>query len=332
MFVSKTSPLAFSFDDPPIKVEMGELLEDATTSTEFYIMDSSPVNFGDISLDEDHRVLAMKKSGCGTKPFQRWLKEEVDYDGGNPSHPSMAFWQSQYKKWRLYDFFCDPKVLAAHDLMETLVMRLSFHLRNEKLLQTFREGEVYFGPFTPNDGAYDLSYYSLAWYLENLGDDQERELERQWCEYAMGVAEGDYLEELVKLGYGEGRIHMDAKVFRDEMMSYVMKLRNQVNRNDMAHVFSTSVKQVWMKVDVYAKTKNRCLLDQPAAALEDGHKKKLIAILEDLAIDMPTGLQALVNVIPMQAYFLKTVLQKPVLDAVLPKPAKLPRKLPPPIK
>jgi len=140
------SPLAFSFDDSPVKIEAKKLLEDAAASSsiEFYLMDSSPLSVGDICLDEDHRVLAMKKSGCGSKPLKRWLSEEVEYDGDNPSHPSTLFWQSQYKKWRVYDFFCDSKVLAAHDLLETLLMRLSFHLRNEKLLQTFREGDVYF--------------------------------------------------------------------------------------------------------------------------------------------------------------------------------------------
>ena len=67
----------------------------------------------------------------------------------------------------------------AYDLVETLLMRLSFHLQNEKLLQTCKEGDVYFGPYTPNDGAYDLLYHSLCWYLGNLEDDEERQLERQ---------------------------------------------------------------------------------------------------------------------------------------------------------
>jgi len=135
--------------------------------------------------------------------------------------------------------------------------------------------------------------------LENLGDDEERKLESQWCKYAMGVVEGEYLEELVKLGYGEGHSLVDAKVFHEEIMLYVMKLRTQVNRNNMAHVFSTSVKQVWMKIDTNSKTKNRCLSNQPASALEDGYKKKLIGVLEDLATDMPNGLHALGNIIPM---------------------------------
>lgn len=164
-----------------------------------------------------------------------------------------------------------------------------------------------------------------------FGDDEERQLERQWCEYAMGVVEGEYLKELAKLGYGEGYNLVDAKVFREEILLYVTKLRHQVNRNDMAHVFSTSVKQVWMKIDTNAKTKNRCLLDLPIPDLEDGYKKKLIAVLEDLATDMPNGFHALKNIISMQAYFLKTVLLKPVHSEVPPKPAKLPCKLPPPI-
>jgi len=30
-----------------------------------------------------------------------------------------------------------------------------------------------FDLLSPNDGAYDLSYHSLSWYLENFEDDQE---------------------------------------------------------------------------------------------------------------------------------------------------------------
>ncbi|KAG0555227.1 hypothetical protein KC19_12G153600 [Ceratodon purpureus] len=299
------SVLAFSYDDSPMKIGMEKLVVDmgASSSSEFYVMNNTPVKVGDFCLDE------------------------VEYNGDNPSHPSTLFWQSQYKKWQLYDFLCDPQILAAHDLIETLFMRLSFHLRDKKLLEACREGEVCFGPFSFSDGSYDLSYHSICWYMESVGDDQERALEKQWCNYAMGFAEKEYLEELVKFGYGEK--HVNTKQFREEIMMYAMKLRSQVNRNDMAHVFSTSIRQVWMKSDTIAKSKNKCLLDQAAPALKDGYKKKLIAILDDLAIDIPNGLCALGTIIPMQAFFLKTILLKPVRDEGLPKPAKLPRKAPP---
>ena len=85
-----------------------------------------------------------------------------------------------------------------------------------------------------------------------------------------------------------------------------------MNRNDMAHIFSTSVGQVWMKIDTNA-TKNMCLLDLPILDLEDGYKEKLIVVLEDLAIDMPNGLHALENTIPMHAYFFTTVFHESVL-------------------
>ncbi|CAM6123866.1 unnamed protein product [Calypogeia fissa] len=174
-------------------------------------------------------------------------------------------------------------------------MRLSFYLRKEKLLEIFTDSGVHFGPFSPNDdGAYDLSYRSRAWYLGHLGDDRERQVESEWCQYAMGVADGEYLKEVVKLGYGNGQ-PVDAKVFREEIMLYVTKLRNGMKRNDIAHVFSRSVKQVWMKTDRFVKTENRCLLDQPALALDDGYKKKLVAVLDNLTIDMPKGLHALGN-------------------------------------
>ena len=87
--------------------------------------------------------------------------EEVTYKAENPSHSSTAFWQSQYEKWHLYDFVCDPKVHASQDLVETLLMRLSFHLQKENLLQTCKNGNVYFRPFATTDGMYDLSYHSL---------------------------------------------------------------------------------------------------------------------------------------------------------------------------
>ena len=90
--------------------------------------------------------------------------------------------------------------------------------------------------------------------MENLGDDEERQLERQWCEYAMGVVEGEYLKELAKLDYGKGHNLVDAKVFRKK------------------------------------------------------------------------------NIIPMHAYFLKTIFQKPVPNRVPSRLAKLPYKLPPPTK
>ena len=108
---------------------------------------------------------------------------------------------------------------------------------------------------------------------------------------------------------------------------YDMKLMSQVNPNDRAHVFSSSTKQVWMKSDMIAKYKNTWLLDQVAPILENGYKKKLIAILDDFAIDLPNGLHALETIIPMQAFFFKTVLPKEVRDTDLPKLAKLPRKV-----
>lgn len=260
----------------------------------------------------------------------------MNYEEDNPIHLSTMFSQAQYKKWRLYDFLCDPKVLATHNLVETLFMRLSFHLRDEVLLDTLRRGDVIFGPFSLNsNGAYDLSYHSLAWYLGHLpkgGDEEvdERHLEREWCEYAMQVAEGVYLKEVVEMGYGEDTRKgkpLDAQVFRMELMLYVTKLRGVMKHNDIAHVFSTSVKQVWTKS---IKGKNRCLLDEPAP-LEDGYKKKLVAILNDLALDIPDELRALGNIIPIQAYFLKSVLQNSFNSENFPKPTKLPRTLPPPI-
>ncbi|KAG0599491.1 hypothetical protein M758_12G155800 [Ceratodon purpureus] len=224
---SMKSVLAFSYDDSPMKIGMEKLVVDmgASSSSEFYVMNNTPVNVGDFCLDE------------------------VEYN--------------------------------AHDLIETLFMRLSFHLRDKKLLEACRE-------------------------------------------------EKEYLEELVKFGYGER--HVNTKQFREEIMMYAMKLRSQVNRNNMAHVFSTSIRQVWMKSDTIAKSKNKCLLDQAAPALKDGYKKKLIAILDDLAIDIPNGLCALGTIIPMQAFFLKTILLKPVRDEGLPKLAKLPRKAPPSLR
>lgn len=100
-------------------------------------------------------------------------------------------------------------------------MRLSYYLRNEKLLKTFRESDVYFGPLSPNnDGAYDLLYHSLAWYLGHLGDDRERQLKKEWCEFSIGVVDGEYLKELVKLGYGNDQ-PLDAKVFQVEIILYV---------------------------------------------------------------------------------------------------------------
>jgi len=82
-------------------------------------------------------VLAVKKFEFETKPLKRWMTKEVNYDGDNIFHPLIMFWQLQYKKWRLCEFFGDLKVLMAHDLVEILFMRLSFHLQNEKLLQAF---------------------------------------------------------------------------------------------------------------------------------------------------------------------------------------------------
>ena len=86
-------------------------------------------------------------------------------------------------------------------------------------------------------------------------------------------------------------------------MLYVTKL----NHNNMAHIFSTGIEQMWMKIDTNAKTKNKCLMDLLILDLEDGYKEKLIAISVDLATNMPNGLHALKNIIPIHAYFLKIV-------------------------
>ena len=148
--------VGFSFDDLLVKIALNKLVKDkkGPPSNDYYVMMSFALKIEDIfiytnrpkvgefCLDDDHHVLAMKKLGYGTKSFKKWLFEEVTYKVENPSHPSMAFWQSQYEKWRLYNFVCDPKVHASHNLVETLLMRLSFHLRNENLLHTCKNGHL----------------------------------------------------------------------------------------------------------------------------------------------------------------------------------------------
>ena len=59
-------------------------------------IDTNSPKARELCLDDEHCVLAMKKSEYGTKPFKKWLSEEVTYKAKNPSHLSMAFWQSQY--------------------------------------------------------------------------------------------------------------------------------------------------------------------------------------------------------------------------------------------
>lgn len=88
------------------------------------------------------------------------------------------------------------------------------------------------------------------------------------------------------------------KFKKKEVMLYVTRLSDVVNRNDMADVFLISEGK-----------KNRCFMDQPTT-LEDGYKKKPVAILDDLVVDMPEGLRALKNIIPMHTYFLTPLLQK----------------------
>ena len=59
-----------------------------------------------------------------------------------------------------------------------------------------------------------------------MEDDEERQLERQWCEYAMRIVDREYLNELAQLDYKEVHNLVDAKVFWEKIILYVTKLRH----------------------------------------------------------------------------------------------------------
>ena len=77
--------VAFSFDDLLIKIALNKLVKDkkGPPSNDYYVMMSFALKIEDISidtnrpkagelcLDDDHCVLAMKKSGYGTKSFKK---------------------------------------------------------------------------------------------------------------------------------------------------------------------------------------------------------------------------------------------------------------------
>ncbi|CAM6090147.1 unnamed protein product [Calypogeia fissa] len=122
----------------------------ASSSVEIYLMQHSPLEFsvdiGDVSVDEDHRLLAMKKPGFGMKPFKKWWNE-VDYHGDDPTHPSTIYWQSQYKKWQVYDFFYDPEK-GVDGLHQALGWDMSRNLVDLRLKQL----DLLFNKFFQNSG------------------------------------------------------------------------------------------------------------------------------------------------------------------------------------
>lgn len=317
---------AFRLDDSPIKLDwasMKNALDVEEDAVHFMIaeplssvqIDALDADSLDAQQDPNVRVLCMKKAGHGSKPFKSWLNGLTSEEG-----------VEALKDYQLFKL-CQPRVLVAGDVLESLEMRLCYHLHNsEGLQQAITAMDPKWEPFKSHPLA-ALSYKAMVWFHFRKEEATKKGLgggwmgtQKAWLEYAMEYVELSYIDDLVRRGYnlaGSSREDV-ATVLRWEMASY-LTCRKQP-RNNAGHVFSTAIKQDEANTQTGrapSRPKVRDLLDVPVPDLSEDSRKSLLDIIDHFfhSDKLPDHLKDLKWSFSMQLCFLRDVLQKVVVPS-----------------
>ena len=120
---------AFRLDDSPIKPDWASMKSALDIEeVSLHLISSKPlssleIDSCDIGQNSNIRVLSMKKEGHGSKAFKSLLNGLPIADGVEALH--------DYKLFKL----CQPRVMVAGDVLESLEMRLCYYLHNSQGLR-----------------------------------------------------------------------------------------------------------------------------------------------------------------------------------------------------
>jgi hypothetical protein len=153
----------------------------------------------------DCSITCFCKAGSYSKPLKN-CAQTLNMD----DKPKMNFWKDQHEAWSHFRQF-NLQLLAAADILDSLLMRLTFFFDNIGFQKLLDEDYVTFSPFSgvpKHSGKFrmtTLSYQALVWTLYKLEENCELqencELHRAWCLYAMDYVEQAYIDDLIAIGY-----------------------------------------------------------------------------------------------------------------------------------